>query len=716
MVRLNDIIERIEEYNPTGDIALVKKAYVFSAKVHQGQNRLSGEPYLNHPLEVARILTELKMDIPTIVTGLLHDTVEDTRATLEEIESLFGSEIMFLVDGVTKISKMVYSTKEERQAESIRKMVISMAKDIRVVLVKLADRLHNIRTLQHHTSAKKKSIAQETLEIYAPLANRLGIAWIKSELEDLSLRHIEPEIYQDISKKVAKKKKEREKYIQDVRKIIEEKLVAHDIRGTIYGRPKHFYSIYKKMEKQGIDFEQINDLIAFRIIVDSIGACYEALGVIHSLWKPVPGRFKDYVAMPKGNMYQSLHTTVVGPNGERLEIQIRTEQMHLIAEDGIAAHWKYKEGKAVSDKDDERFGWLRQMLEWQQETKDPKIFMDSFRVDLFTEEVYVFSPRGDVFELPRGATPIDFAFRVHTDIGMHCIGARINGAIVPLKKQLKNGDTVEIMTSPKSFPSKDWLRFVKTSKARSSTMQWIKKEERKQSIEVGKNILDRELRKQGKSLPKILKESKLGETLKALNMATPDDLMSTIAYGKVTPRQFLGKLFPDEKPSIKKTADKPSKLDAILNKITGSRKEAVEIMGIDDLLLRYAKCCDPVPGDKIVGFITRGRGLTVHRSDCARVIESDPERRVELSWGKDAAFNRPVKIKILCKNEKGLLASMTAKISSVKVNIVSAQISTGDTQATCIFEIEVNALSQLNKVVSALERVKGVLKVERISG
>ncbi len=716
MVRLNDIVERIEEYNPAGDIPLVKKAYVFSAKVHQGQNRLSGEPYLNHPLEVAKILTELKMDIPTIVTGLLHDTVEDTRATLEEIEALFGSEIMFLVDGVTKISKMVYSTKEERQAESIRKMVISMAKDIRVVLVKLADRLHNIRTLQFHTTAKKKSIAQETLEIYAPLANRLGIAWIKSELEDLSLRHIEPEIYKDITRKVAKKKKEREKNILEVKKIIEEKLSEHNIPGAIYGRPKHFYSIYKKMEMQGIDFEQINDLIAFRIIVDSLGACYEALGVIHSLWKPVPGRFKDYVAMPKGNMYQSLHTTVVGPGGERLEIQIRTEQMHLIAEDGIAAHWKYKEGKVVSDKENERFGWLRQMLEWQQETKDPRIFMDSFRVDLFTEEVYVFSPGGDVFELPRGATPIDFAFRVHTDIGMHCVGARVNGAIVQLKKQLRNGDTVEVMTSTKSFPSKDWLRFVKTSKARSSITQWAKKEERKQSIEVGRNILDRELRKQGKSLPKLLKDSKMAEALKALNLATPDDLMSIIAYGKVTPRQFLGKMFPDEKAAKKKTPKKASKLNAILNKITGSRKEAVEIMGIDDLMLRYAKCCDPVPGDKIIGFITRGRGLTVHRIDCAHVIESDPERRVELTWGKDAAFNRPVKIKVLCKNEKGLLASMSAKISSVKVNIVSAQINTGDTQATCIFEVAVNALPQLKKVMSALERVKGVIKVERISG
>lgn len=713
MVRLNDILEKIEEYNPSGDQSVVKKAYVFSAKVHQGQNRLSGEPYLNHPLEVSKILAELKMDIPTIVTGLLHDTVEDTKTSLEEIETIFGSEIMFLVDGVTKISKMVFSTKEERQAESLRKMVISMAKDIRVVIIKLADRLHNIRTLQHHSPEKSRAIAQETLDIYAPLANRLGISWIKSELEDLSLRYINPDIYKELIKKVAKKKKEREKYILEVKKILEEKLAEHNIRCEIYGRPKHFFSIYKKMQSQGIDFEQINDLIAFRIIAQNVRECYEALGIIHSLWKPVPGRFKDYIAIPKGNMYQSLHTTVIGPKGERLEIQMRTEEMHRVAEYGIAAHWKYKEGKGFSESDDIRFGWLRQIMEWQQEMQDPKSFMESFRTDLFTDEVYVFTPEGDVMELPLGATPVDFAFRIHTDIGMKCSGARVNGAIVPLKYHLRNGDTVEILTSPRHTPSKDWLRFIKTSKARTSIMQWSKKEERKQSIHVGKEILERELRKRGKSLTKTLKEKKLPDVMKAFHIKAEDDMMSAISYGKITPTQLIDRLYPEEVSGTKKKSK--SRLDTIIEKISLQKKGAVEIQGIDDLLIRYAQCCNPIAGDRIIGFITRGRGVTVHRIDCAHVQESDPERRIELQWSKDAVFTRPVKIKVISKNEKGLLANMTTRISEEKLNIKSAQINTGKANACCIFEIDVQSLPHLEKVINSLQKIKGVMKVERVS-
>lgn len=713
MVRLNDILEKIEEYNPSGDLAVIKKAYVFSAKVHQGQNRLSGEPYLNHPLEVSKILAQLKMDVPTIVTGLLHDTVEDTKTTLEEIEALFGSEVMFLVDGVTKISKMIFSSKEERQAESLRKMVISMAKDIRVVIIKLADRLHNIRTLQHHSPEKSRAIAQETLDIYAPLANRLGISWIKSELEDLSLRYIKPDVYKDLIKKVAKKKKEREKYILEVKKILDENLTEHNIKCEIYGRPKHFFSIYKKMETQGIDFEQINDLIAFRIIAENVRECYEALGIIHSLWKPVPGRFKDYIAIPKGNMYQSLHTTVIGPKGERLEIQMRTEEMHRVAEQGIAAHWKYKEGKGLNESDDARFGWLRQILEWQQEMKDPQSFMDSFRTDLFTDEVYVFTPEGDVMELPLGATPIDFAFRVHTDIGMKCSGARVNGAIVPLKHHLRNGDTVEILTSSKQSPSKDWLRFVKTSKARTSIMQWSKKEERKQSIQVGKEILERELRKRGKSLGKTLKDKHLPEVMKAFHFRSDEEMMSAISYGKLTSTQLIDKLYPDEAGAGVKKKKSKSKLDIIIEKISLQKKGAVEIQGIDDLLIRYAQCCNPIAGDKIIGFITRGRGVTVHRIDCAHVQESDPERRIDLQWSKDAVFTRPVKIKVTCKDEKGLLANMTSKISEEKLNITSAQINTGPANACCLFEIDVKSLTHLEKVIHSLQKVKGVIRVER---
>lgn len=712
MVRFNDILEKIKEYNPTGDLSIVKKAYVFSAKAHQGQNRLSGEPYLNHPLEVANILTDLKMDVPTIVTALLHDTVEDTKATLEEIESLFDSEIMFLVDGVTKISKVVYTSKKEREAESFRKMLISMAKDIRVVIVKLADRLHNMRTLQYMPLEKSKIISKETLDLYAPLANRLGIAWIKSELEDLSLRYLESDIYKEITKKVVKKKKEREIYIQQVQEIIEKELADNRIQGAVSGRPKHFYSIYKKMERQGIDFEQVNDLIAFRIIATDIKGCYEALGIIHSIWKPVPGRFKDYIAIPKGNMYQSLHTTVIGPHGERLEIQLRTEEMHKVAEEGIAAHWRYKEGKAIGDKDDKRFTWLRQMLEWQQDMKDPQTFMESFRIDLFTEEVYVFTPQGDVIELPVGSTTVDFAFRIHSDIGMHCVGAKVNNTIVTLKYVLKNGDTVDIMTSTSHFPSKDWLRFVKTTKARTTIMQYIRKEEREKSIDVGKDILEKEFRKRGNSFSKMLKADELKEAMKSFNLSTPEDLMSSIGYGKIIPRQFFEKLYPSEKAAELKK--KKSKLDNFIEKISRRQKNVVEIKGIDDVLVRHAKCCNPIAGEKIIGFITRGRGVTVHRLNCPYVLESDPERQIALQWSKDAVLSRPVKIKVSCKDEKGLLASMSTTITGEKANISSAQINTKTAKAHCIFEVTVESLTQLEKVIKALQKVKGVYSVERV--
>jgi len=719
VVRFNDILESVEEYNPSANLALLKKAYVFSAKVHQGQNRLSGEPYLTHPLEAAKILTELKMDAPTIATGLLHDTVEDTRATLEEIDALFGPEVMFLVDGVTKISKMTFSTQQERQAESFRKMLISMAKDIRVVIVKLADRLHNMRTLQYHSKKKMKSISRETLDIYAPLANRLGIAWIKSELEDLSLRYLQPDIYKDITTKVAQKKIERERYTLEVKKIIEEKLKEYGVNGKVTGRPKHFYSIYKKMESQDIDFEQINDLTAFRIIADSQKECYEALGVIHSIWKPVPGRFKDYIAMPKGNMYQSLHTTVIGPGGVRLEVQLRTEEMHLVAEEGIAAHWKYKEGKTISDRDDRRFTWLRQMLEWQQDMNDPKAFMENFRVELFSDEVYVFTPKGEVVELPLGASPIDFAFRIHSDIGMNCVGAKVNGAIVNLRYQLKNGDTVEIKASKTARPSKDWLRFVKTTKARTAIIQWVKREERQRSMDLGREILAKESKKRGKTLTTILNSDELAEAMNSFNASTQDDLLSHIGYGKVTPQKLFDRMYPEEKIEKGEVKKRILTFDSIISKISRRQKEAkeaVEIEGIDDLMVRYARCCNPIVGDKIIGFITRGRGVTVHRSDCANVVESNPERILAIQWGKDAMLTGPVKLKVSCDNRKGILANISSTISSKKANISSAHINTSTDLADCFFELEVESLTHLEKVVSALQKVKGINKVERVIG
>jgi GTP pyrophosphokinase len=472
MLRLNDILDKVASYHPDGNLELIEKSYVFSAKVHRGQTRLSGEPYLSHPLEVANILADLKLDEATIVTGLLHDILEDTCCTPKELEATFGKEIGGLVNGLTKISRISFYTAQEAEAENFRRMILAMAKDIRVIIVKLADRVHNMRTLEFLAASKREAIAQETLDIYAPLANRLGIASIKTELEDLSLRHLKPDIYYDLVAKVAKKKRERERYIEEVKEIIDRGLKGHEIVTEVFGRPKHFYSIYKKMETQNIDFDQIYDLIAFRIIVDSVSACYGALGIIHALWKPVPGRFKDYIALPRANMYQSLHTTVIGPYGERVEIQIRTPEMHRVAEIGIAAHWKYKEGLEKA-RVDSRFDWLRQMVESQSELKDAGEFLEMVKVDLFPDEVYVFTPKGDVRQLPAAATPIDFAYSIHTEVGHHCTRAKVNGKLVPLKRQLQNGDTVEIVTSPNQFPSKDWLKLIKTSRARSCVRQWM---------------------------------------------------------------------------------------------------------------------------------------------------------------------------------------------------------------------------------------------------
>ena len=474
MIRLNDILDKVSAYNPTADLNLIRKAYVYCAKVHQGQTRLSGEPYIIHPMEVAGLLAELKLDVPSIVTGFLHDTIEDTLATSEDLAKMFGSEVAALVDGVTKISKINFKTKEESQAENFRKMLLAMAIDIRVILVKLADRLHNMRTLEFQDETKQRRIARETMDIYAPIANRLGISWVKVELEDLSFRYLHPEIYFDLVKKISQKKHEREAFVEEAKSIISEKLSFYGIHGEVSGRSKHLYSIYRKMEKRNVEFEEIYDLIAVRILVDDVRECYEVLGVIHSAWKPIPGRFKDYIAMPKGNMYQSLHTTVIGPQGDRMEVQIRTHEMHSVADAGIAAHWKYKEGKGYDEKDVKRFAWLRQLLEWQLDLQDSKEFMDSVKVELFTEEVYVFTPKGDVKGYPKGSTPIDFAYSVHTDVGHRCVGAKVNGKLVPLKYELKNGDIVEVITSPHHTPSKDWLKIVKSSRARNKIRAWIK--------------------------------------------------------------------------------------------------------------------------------------------------------------------------------------------------------------------------------------------------
>jgi GTP pyrophosphokinase len=654
------------------------------------------------------------MDIPSIVTGLLHDTIEDTLTTPEELRALFGEEVADLVDGVTKIGKITFRTSEERQAENFRKMLLAMARDIRVILVKLADRLHNMRTLEFQPESRRRKIAQETLDIYAPLANRLGISWLKSELEDLSFRYLHPETFRDLASKVAKRRKERQKYVEDVKKSIQEKLHEQGIVGDVSGRSKHLYSIFLKMERQGIDFDQVYDLIAFRILVESIRECYAVLGIIHSTWKPIPGRFKDYIAMPKANMYQSLHTTVIGPFGERMEVQIRTPEMHSVAEEGIAAHWKYKEkGSVVTSRDDKRFGWLRQLLEWQQELKDSREFMDTVKVDLFPEEVYVFTPRGDVKELPKGSTPVDFAYGVHTDVGHHCVGAKINGKLVPLKTPLHNGDIVEVTTSPNQTPSKDWLKFVRTSKARNKIKQWVKTEQREKSIELGKELLEKELRKYGFSLSRALGSEAGGEAVEELGFHSTEDLLAGLGYGKVPLGQIIHRLVPAEK--LKAEAPKPGRLGQVLEKIRKKPSSAIKIHGVEDIMVRYAKCCNPLPGDPVIGFITRGRGVTVHTADCPHSLDGDPERRIEVEWDMKKKSTRPAKIRVSCVDQKGMLASITGAITNCEANIISANVhSMPDRKGINTFEVDVQNLDHLNRVINALLKVKGVYKVERM--
>jgi guanosine-3',5'-bis(diphosphate) 3'-pyrophosphohydrolase len=714
MIRLNDILDKVSAYNPSADLDLIRKAYVFSAKVHQGQIRLSGEPYLIHPMEVTAILADLKLDVPSVITGLLHDTVEDTLTTPEEIESIFGPEVANLVDGVTKIGKINFRTKEESQAENFRKMLLAMSDDIRVILIKLADRLHNMRTLQYQPEAKQRSIAKETLDIYAPIANRLGISWVKSELEDLSFRYLEQQIYYDLASKVTKKKQERESDVEQVKDIILGKLAEHGIKGDVSGRSKHLYSIFRKMESRNVDIDQIYDLIAIRVLVEDIRECYEVLGIIHSTWKPIPGRFKDYIAMPKGNMYQSLHTTVIGPFAERMEVQIRTMEMHRVAEAGIAAHWKYKEGKGYDEKEVKRFAWLRQLLEWQHELQDSREFMDTVKVELFPEEVYVFTPKGDVKSFPKGATPIDFAYGVHTDVGHRCVGAKVNGKLVPLKYELKNGDIIEVITSPHHTPSKDWLKIVKSSRARNKIRAWIKTEERKRSISLGREIVEKEFRRYSLNYGKLLKAGEIKRVAAEFGFVGDEDLMASVGYGKLSCNQLLGKLLPPEKIEERQER-KESRVGRIIEKLTKKSSSAIQISGVEDVLVRFGKCCNPVPGDDITGFITRGRGVTIHTSDCAIALECDPERRVDVAWNRTRKVALPVKIRVSCHDQKGILANISQAIANCEANIASASInSTVDKRGINLFEVEITDLDHLNRVINNIMKVSGVTKVERL--
>ncbi|MFZ1059601.1 MAG: bifunctional (p)ppGpp synthetase/guanosine-3',5'-bis(diphosphate) 3'-pyrophosphohydrolase [Candidatus Rokuibacteriota bacterium] len=717
MTQLQTLIEEIPKYQPGADLDLVKRAYRFSEISHQGQQRASGEPYLSHPLEVAGLLVNFKMDVTTVTAGLLHDVLEDTRATKDDLTREFGVEIADLVDGVTKIGKLAFSSKEERQAENFRKMLVAMARDIRVLMIKLADRLHNMRTLDYLVQDRGRKIAEETLDIYAPLAHRLGMANVKAELEDLALRCLHAEDYADLQRRVAKRRLEREAEINQVIAILERKLGEVGIEAQIRGRPKHFYSIWKKMHDQGREFDEIYDLTAVRVITNSVRDCYGALGVIHSLWKPVPGRFKDFIAMPKVNMYQSLHTTVIGPKGDPVEIQIRTWEMHRVAEEGIAAHWLYKEKKSDKDKFDQSLVWLRQLMEWQQEMKDPREFMESVRVDLFPDEVYVFTPKGDVKALPEGSTPIDFAFAVHTQVGHRCAGAKVNGKLVPLRYTLRQGDIVEIVTSPTQHPSRDWLKIVKSSRARSKINQWLKTEQRARSLSLGRELFERAARKYRLSPATLLgSEEVVKKVLTELGFPSVDDLLASIGYGKTGVHQVLTKLAPGEVLEAERTPEAKPQKAARPAKSDGG----VKIRGVEDLLVRFARCCTPVHGDPIVGFITRGRGLTVHTRDCHTVAQGflDKERVVGAEWDVAEPAARPVKIAVyIGRDRPGLLAEISAAISSRHGNITKAEITvTEDRKGINHFVVEVADLHQLQQIIGAIREVRDVIKVERVRG
>jgi GTP pyrophosphokinase len=619
------------------------------------------------------------------------------------------------VDGLTKISLISLRSSEENQAENFRKMILAMVKDIRVILIKLADRLHNMRTLKYHTPAKQAEIAQETLDIYAPLAHRLGIDWIKSELEDLAFQYLYPEIYEEIRRKIARKEKERARYIDEVKRTLMKKLYENHIEGEVTGRLKQIYSIYLKMKEQNIDFDQVYDITAFRVVVNSIKECYDVLGIIHSLWKPIPGKFKDYIGLPKENMYQSLHTTAIGPYGERIEIQIRTYEMHKIAEEGIAAHWKYKEGKVVEEAEDKRFTWLRQLLEWQRDLKDDREFIESVKVDLFPNEVYIFTPKGSVKPFPIGSTPIDFAYSIHSDVGNRCSGAKVNGKIVPLRYELRSGDTVEILTSPNQKPSKDWLKLVKTSRAKTKIRQWFTAEEREKSIILGKEILEKELRKYDLQQAKLIKSGELAKVASEFSFQGVDDLVAAVGYGKITANQIIGKILPQEKLEQQKEELIEGRFKHLIQKITRSPKDALLIKGIDNVMVRYAGCCNPVPGDKVVGFITRGRGVTIHTADCQNAMDEDPHRKVEVEWDSTKEYSYPVRVRIYSEDKKGLLAEISNSISSHKANIKNARVdTTEDKKAISTFEVEIRDLNHLNKVIKALEKIKGVQRVERL--
>jgi guanosine-3',5'-bis(diphosphate) 3'-pyrophosphohydrolase len=720
-----ELCEKIKSYHPSAPINIIEKAYSFSEKAHEGQIRRSGEPYISHPLNVAGILADLNLDIDSIVTGLLHDTVEDTEVTLEDVKREFGETVAVLVDGVTKIGQMNFRNSFDKQGENIRKMIIAMGKDVRVVLVKLCDRLHNMRTLHHMPYEKQERIAQETLEIYCPLAGRIGISSLKTELEDLAFRYSRPDKHYELIQIIKKTEHETAKYIDEVKSNITDVLGKSNIKKfKIYGRSKHLWSIYRKMTSRNLTYDQIYDVLAFRIIVSSVVECYEVLGYIHSIWKPIPGRFKDFIAMPKSNNYQSLHTTVIGPGGDRIEIQIRTEEMHLVAEKGIAAHWNYKERGQLNLDELSKANWLRELVEINRSggAVAADEFLDEVKMGLIEKDIYVFTPKGDVIELPEGATPVDLAYAIHTNLGGMCTGARVNGKMVPLKHSLSNGDRVEIVTSKTQSPSKDWLKFVVTNKAKSRIRQFVKEEQRRNAIAMGKDIVEKEFRKFGMAAVKYLKGPEFDKYIKEGGIVDLDELYARIGYGKFEPNLLVKNLSPE---AIEREAQKTED-STVMEKIvraakTKSRKtnSLVSVDGMDDVLVHFAKCCSPIPGDPITGFISRGKGIIVHRSGCQKVFENDQIRRVDVVWTSKSAEvgqERQVKLEVVAQDIQGLLKLMSESFASQGINIDSAQIrTTRDKKAICLFEISVKDVAQLSNAVLGLQKIKGVINVQRVS-
>lgn len=707
---IEELIQKLENVKPEADLAKIRAAYEFAYQAHQGQKRDSGEDFIQHPLEVAAIVHELGMDITSIVAALLHDVVEDTAADVEEIKKRFGSEVALLVDGVTKLSRLAFQNKQEQQMENLRKMFLAMTQDLRVIIIKLADRLHNMRTLKHLPEEKQKQIAKETLEIYAPLTHRLGMWKIKWELEDLSLRYLAPEVYYDLVNKVAKKRQEREGYIAEVKKTLERALAEMEIKAEVQGRPKHFYSIYEKMQEQGKDFSEIYDLMGLRVIVSTVQDCYEVLGIVHTLWKPIPGRFKDYVAMPKSNMYQSLHTTLIGPNGEPLEIQIRTWEMHRTAEYGIAAHWIYKENRPDDQEFRKKIAWLRHLIEWQGEMRDSEEFMETLRIGLFRDEVFVFTPKGDVKNLPAGSTPVDFAYSIHTTLGHQCTGAKVNGRLVPLDYPLKNGDIVQIISSKTSpGPSRDWLQFVKTSKAKNRIRQWLREQYREENIQIGRDLLEREIKKQGFDFQENTKLEQLTEAAKKLGFTNVDDLLAAIGDLKVTPSQVLGKLGGE------KEAAKPLISEVDEKKRPRRQGQGVKVRGVENLLVRFSKCCSPVPGDQIIGFITRGKGVSIHRIDCPNILAENKERIIEVEWDQNVPGVYSVDIEIEAEDRVNLLTDVLNAISELKLYLSAAKARTKKGRAFINLTLEIANSDQIQSIFKRVGRVEGVQRVYRVS-